>query len=141
MAWKRPCWTGTRVFTGCTLNHQASQHSVNTGRMDGRTQLAGHEVCRQIRHEIGEGLQGQHQPFPTRDMSKPWRLGGLQAMGSQTPPLEDCGLPKWQLLLWGLTLPTGEQTENTGGETEQLEAPRSLTAGQITPQHTWHSCP
>lgn len=38
--------TGTRVFRGCTLNHQVSQPLVNTGKMDGHRQFVGPKVCK-----------------------------------------------------------------------------------------------
>lgn len=46
-----------------------------------------------------ERKQGQHQPLPTGNTPKPWRLGRRWVWGSQTPHLENQGLPNRRQLL------------------------------------------
>ena len=75
---------GTQVFRGCTLNHQVSQHSVNTGKMDRHRQLVGPNVCRQTGKEMGGDTAGWAPAFPQSNTVNPWSLGSLQVLDPQT---------------------------------------------------------
>ena len=75
--------TGTRVFRGCTLNHQVSQHSVNTGKMDGHRQFVGPKVCKKTGKD-GRGHSRWAPASPQSNTVNPWSLGSLQALDPQT---------------------------------------------------------